>query len=238
VENQGEFDSKIEELCELHRDAADLKGKDVQVYSIDEKTGIQALDREETPMKPGRPQRQDHSYQRHGTQCLIANLEVATGQVVSSSLGDTRKEEDFFAHIKKTIDQSPFSHWVLIMDQLNTHKSASLVKYVAEACGIKEDLGEKGKSGILKSMDTRAQFLSDKSHRIRIVYTPKHASWLNQIECWFSILVRRLLKRLLVKSTEELNEKILSFIDYYNKTMAKPFRWMFRGFDRSHISQI
>lgn len=201
------------------------------VYSIDEKTGMQALERETSDMKPGRAERHDHEYQRHGTQCLIANLDVATGKIMSPSLGDTRTEDDFLSHTKQTIAESPASSWILIMDQLNTHKSESLVRFIAEECGIKDDLGEKGKSGILKSMESRAEFLSDKNHRIRIVYTPKHASWLNQIECWFGILVRRLLKRLTVKSREEMNAKILTFIDYYNKTMAKPFKWLFRGFE-------
>ena len=238
MEDQAEFDQKIEQLCNLHRHAISLKEEDVIVYSVDEKTGIQALDRESTPMTAGKPERQDHSYQRHGTQCLIANLDVATGQLVSSSLGDTRTEEDFLVHIKNTINLSPDSEWILIMDQLNTHKSESLVRYFAEICGVTDDLGEKGKSGLLENMETRAEFLSDKNHRVRIVYTPKHASWLNQIECWFGILVRRLLKRLVVKSTEELKEKIEAFIDYYNKTMAKPFKWMFRGFERKHVRQI
>ena len=199
------------------------------MYSVDEKTGMQALGRESSPMRPGKPERHDHEYQRHGTQCLIANLDVATGKIMSPSLGDTRTEDDFLSHIKQTIARSPTSSWVLVMDQLNTHKSDSLVRFIAKECGIDGDLGQKGKSGILKSMESRAEFLSDKNHRIRIVYTPKHASWLNQIECWFGILVRRLLKRLVVKSKEEMNEKILAFIDYYNKTMAKPFKWLFRG---------
>jgi len=202
----------------------------VIVYSVDEKTGMQALDRESSSMRPGKPERHDHEYQRHGTQCLIANLDIATGKIMSPSLGDTRTEEDFLSHIKQTIARSPTSSWILVMDQLNTHKSDSLVRFIAKECGIDVDLGQKGKSGILKSMESRAEFLSDKNHRIRIVYTPKHASWLNQIECWFGILVRRLLKRLIVKSREEMNEKILAFINYYNKTMAKPFKWLFRGF--------
>ena len=124
------------------------------------------------------------------------------------------------------------------MDQLNTHKSESLVRYIADVCRITDDLGEKGKKGILKNMDTRAEFLSNKNNRIHIVYTPKHSSWLNQIECWFGILVRRLLKRLVVKSTSDLKAKISAFIDYYNKTMAKPFRWMFKGFERSNSAII
>ena len=105
-----------------------------------------------------------------------------------------------------------------------------MVKLVASSCEITTDLGIKGKEGILKSMTSREAFLSDESHRIRIVYIPKHTSWLNQIECWFSILVRRLLKRSSFRSTEELSQKILNFIDYFNQHFAKPFVWKFKGF--------
>nr|WP_237743496.1 transposase [Pleurocapsa sp. PCC 7319] len=79
-------------------------------------------------------------------------------------------------------------------------------------------------------MVSRETFLSDESHRIRFVYVPKHTSWLNQIECWFSILVRRLLKRSSFCSTEELSQKILSFIDYFNSHFSQPFVWKFKGF--------
>ena len=127
------------------------------------------------------------------------------------------------------MDTAPKAKWVIILDQLNTHKSESLVKYVAQECNLEVDLGVKGKKGILESMDSRAEFLSDESHRIRFFYTPKHASWLNQVEVWFSILSRRLLKRLSVKSTEELKEKINAFIAYFNVTMAKAFKWTYNG---------
>ncbi len=99
----------------------------------------------------------------------------------------------------------------------------------AAACGITEDLGKKGKSGVLKSVRTRKEFLMDVSHRIRFVYVPKHTSWLNQIEIWFSILVRRVIKRGHFTSKADLRGKILSFIDYFNRTMAKPFNWTFTG---------
>ena len=133
-------------------------------------------------------------------------------------------------HIAQTIQTAPEDQWIFIVDQLNTHKSESLVKLVASSSGITTDLGVKGTIGILKSMASREAFLSDESHRIRFVCVPKHTSWLNQIECWFSILVRRLLKRCSFRSTEELSQKILNFIDYFNSHFAKPFVWKFKGF--------
>jgi transposase len=144
-------------------------------------------------------------------------------------VGPRRTEEDFAGHIAQTIATDPAASWLFIVDQLNMHKSEALVRLVAKACGIKEDLGAKEKRGIWQSMATRAEFLSDVSHRIRFMYTPKHTSWLNQIELWFSILVRRLLKRGNFTSVEDLRERILAFIAYFNKTMAKPFKWTYKG---------
>ena len=199
--------------------------------STDEKTGIQALERAHPtrPMVPGLVERPEYEYIRHGTQTLIGNFEVATGQLLTPSLGPTRTEEDFAAHIKQTIATAPDAGWIFIVDRLNTHQSESLVRLVASHCGIADDVGVKGLSGVLQSMATRAAFLQDPQHRIRFVYTPKHTSWLNQIELWFSILVRRLLRRASFSSVVELRERILDFIDYFNRTMAKPFKWTYAG---------
>jgi hypothetical protein len=174
-------------------------------------------------MRPGLVEKREFEYIRHGTQTLIANFEVATGKLLSPSIGATRTEEDFADHIEKTLATDPKASWLFVVDQLNTHKSQALVLLVNEHCKLKLDeleLGIKAKSGVLQSMKTRKAFLTDPSHRIRFIYTPKHASWLNQIEIWFPILVRRLLKRCSFSSKDELKQKILDFVDYFNTTMA------------------
>jgi hypothetical protein len=199
--------------------------------STDEKTGIQALERAHPtlPMTPGSPERQEFEYIRNGTQCLTANLDVATGSIISPTVAPTRNEGDFAAHIERTINTDPDARWVFVVDQLNTHKSEALVRLVGHRCGIEDDLGTKGKSGILESMETRAAFLADPSHKIQFVYTPKHTSWMNQVEIWFSTLARKLLKRGSFTSTDELKNRILAFIDYFNDTMARPYRWTYAG---------
>ncbi len=228
---------QVKTVCDLYQQAPQLHAQGIHLVSTDEKTGIQALERAapSKPMQPGvagqsgKCERQEYEYIRHGTQCLTANFEVATGKQIAPSIGATRTEPDFVAHIAQTVATAPSDQWVFITDQLNTHQSESLVRWVANAIGETCDLGEKAKSGILKSMSSRAEFLTKPEHRIRFVYTPKHCSWLNQIEMWFSILVRRLLKRASFKSTDELRQRILEFIEYFNGTLAKPFKWTYKG---------
>ena len=232
--NTPEFTQDVQAVCELYTQTPALHAQGIHVYSTDEKSGIQALERL-SPTHAAQPgggrsrELREHSYERHGTVCLIANFEVGTGRILSPSLGPTRTEADFVAHIKQSVAVDADGEWIFVADQLNTHQSESLVRFVAEQCGLPEELGTQGKHGILKSMNSRKAFLSDPSHRIRFVYTPKHTSWLNQIEIWFSILVRRLLKRGSFSSLEHLKSRIMKFIDFFNKTMAKAFKWTYTG---------
>lgn len=226
------FAHEVASVCELYQSAPELHEEGVHVICVDEKTGIQALERAVEPARPGQVERQEFEYERHGTQCLIAGFEVATGRVIAPSVGDTRKEADFLRHIADTVKTDPQGEWIFLCDQLNTHKSESLVRWVAQQCALEVEpdvLGLKGKCGVLKNCATRAEFLAEETHRVRFVYLPKHTSWLNQVEMWFSILVRRLLKRASFTSKEQLKARILAFIDYFNRTMAKPFKWTYTG---------
>jgi transposase len=203
----------------------------IHTVSVDEKTGIQALERIAATklMKAKQVELREFEYKRNGTQCLTANLEVATGKLIGPTIETTRTEKQFAEHIARTVASDPEGGWIFVADNLTTHLSETLVRYVAEQCGIEEDLGVKEKKGILKSVATRRKFLADKTHRIRFVYVPKHTSWLNQIEIWFSILVRRVIKRGNFTSVKDLRDKILAFIAYFNEVLAKPFKWTYTG---------
>jgi transposase len=206
-----------------------------RVVSTDELTGVQALERRHPglPLAPGHVERREFEYVRHGTRTFLLSRDVASRQLIAPACGPTRTEADFLAHCQGAVATDPDAvRWHFVVDQLNTHQSASLVRWVAEISGLDPatlDLGEKGRSGVLATMASRAAFLSDPTHRVVFHYTPKHSSWLNQIELWLSILVRKLLRRGSFTSVADLEAKVLAFIAYYNRTMAHPFKWTYLG---------
>ncbi len=224
------FAEKVNEICEVYRNAQKNSQNGGYTISTDEMTGIQALEHKypDKPPLPGQCAKMEFEYIRHGTTSLIGFFNVATGRVEAPYLNRTRTEADFVAAIRTLVNTAPSASWTFVCDGLNTHKSRSLVCFVAESCNLNVALGEKGKSGILKNTKSRAEFLHDPSHRIRFVYTPKHSSWMNQIEIWFSIISRLLLKRKSYISVEELEASILRFVEQYNLT-AHPLKWTYAG---------
>jgi DDE superfamily endonuclease len=212
----------------LHAMASALyETEGVHVVSVDEKPGIQALERDGTtlPTKADQVELSAFHYIRHGTQVLTGIMHLATGKLITPTIADTRTEADFVEHIARLIQSDSKAGFVIVCDQLNTHKSESLVLSIAKVLGDDQVLGEKGKGGILKNMETRQAYLSDPHHRIRFVYTPKHCSWLNSIEVWFSILTKHVLNPGNLTSREDLRQKIHRYVVYYNQYLAKVWKW-------------
>jgi DDE superfamily endonuclease len=208
------FAVRVALICQLIFETIKGVNPKRHLVSIDEKTGIQALS-------------------RNGTTCLIAAFDIGTGKISHALLTPTRKEDDFARFIEDTIQKYPIEDEIILMvDQLNTHQSESLVLLIANKIGFKGELGIKGEEGILKSQETRRVFLEDDKHSIRVLYTPKHCSWLNPIENWFAKLQRQALTHGNFESVLILNKKIADYIDYYNNCLVKPLKWKFKGFQK------
>jgi transposase len=226
------FAAQAKAVCDTYLAAPALEeSHGTHTVCADEMTGLQALERN-APTKPmiaGKRELIEFEYTRNGTLCLIGNFVVTTGELIAPTLGPTRTEADFAGHIERTVATDPQGSWVFVVDNLNIHCSESLVELVAEACEVPTDLGEKGVRGVLKSVASRQEFLSDPGHRIRFVYTPKHSSWLNQIEVVFGVIMRKVIRRGSFTSVDDLRTKLLNFIAYFNRVFAKPFRWTYTG---------
>lgn len=210
--------------------------QDSHLYSVDEKTGIQAKQMKETLASiSGQKRRMEFEYIRHGTTCLTGAVNVRTGKMEAYQIQATRKEEDFARFIEKLCEQIPGTHKItILLDQLNTHKSESLVRLVAKHIGYEGQLGTKAYKGILKSQKSRMEFLESPKHRIRFVFTPKHCSWLNPIENWFSKLQRQRLRNASFTSIKELEDTLENYIKFANLWSAKPYKWKFKGFVKNN----
>jgi DDE superfamily endonuclease len=222
-----DFEAKALAICRLYLDAPRLYRQGELVLCVDEKTSIQALERlhPTKPARPGRPERREFEYIRHGTRCLLATLVVPTGQVLGRVTA-RRGRWDFVRHVRDVVDVFPRVkkfHWV--MDNLNTHWTYELCRYLAR------DEGEAVWAGRppLRTGAQRRAFLQDASHKHVVHYTPKHGSWLNQVEIWFGVLARRVLRRGEFRSVDELARRILEYIDYYDRHQAHPYAWTYTG---------
>lgn len=228
-----EFTSQVETVCQTYLAAPALYHQEnTHTVCVDEMTSLQANERRaETKLaRPGQVAKIECQYTRHGTVCVTGNWHVVEGQMIATTIDQTRNNRDFANHIEQTIDTDPDAGWVFIVDNLNTHCGEELVRMVAGKLGIDENkLGKAKKRGILKTMKTRRAFLSDPTHAIRFVFIPKHSSWLNQVEVIFGIISRRVMRGGSFTSQADLTQKIYAFIEYFNRTYAKPMNWTYNG---------
>jgi transposase len=224
-----DFEPKALEICRLYTEAPRLYERGELVLCCDEKTGIQALERKypDKPMQPGRPRLREFEYLRHGTRCLLATFVVATGQVYGDVTA-RRTRVDFRRHLRHTVawlaeeyPQATKFHWV--MDNLNTHWSLEVCQLFAGLNGVKHEPKK------LRRGRERKAFLMGEEHKHVIHFTPKHGSWLNQVEIWFSVLARRVIRRGDFPSKADLVRKILAYIAYHNTYKAHPYEWTYTG---------
>lgn len=220
-----DFDAKAQPICQLYVGALEAYAQGCLVICCDEKSGMQVLERKAPtkPAQPGRRERREHEYIRHGTRVLINSLAVATGQI-AWTLGATRKAPDFVDHLKQAYQRLPrMKRYDWVMDNLNTHWSLDVCRLVARWCGVPFEPHK------LKRGPQRRAFLSDPSHRHVFHFTPKHGSWLNQAELFFGTLQRRFLARGSFSSLRDFERRLERFLKDYNARHAHPYRWTYTG---------
>lgn len=231
------FDKQLKEVCRTYLEASEVYSQfGTHTVCVDEMTSLQANERRaptKLPM-PGQVGKIECQYTRHGTLSLTGSWDVAVGQMMHTTIGKTRTGEDFASHIMATTSSDPDGEWIFVMDNLNTHYGEPIVRAIAKRLGIDEStLGDKSKrTGILGSVASRKAFLTDPSHRLRFVFIPKHSSWLNQIEMIFGVISRRVMRNGDFTSLQDLEDKLSRFVDYFNRTFAKPVNWKYDGSDK------
>jgi hypothetical protein len=220
-----DFEAKAHDICSLYLNA--LRGFEQGriVICSDEKTGRQMLQRQypTQPIAPGKPEKREHEYVRHGVRALLASFVVATGQVVWN-LGQTRTSEDFATPLATVVQQLPaMQRYDWVVDNLNTHWSLAVCRLVAQWCNVPcvaRDL----QRGV-----PRRAFLRNPTHKHVFHFTPKHGSWLNQVEWWLSVLARRFLKRGDFASAQDFATRLSDYLEVYNTHHAHPYRWTYTG---------
>ena len=228
------FQAQAQEVCDAHLHAPAAHAQDrTHAVCVDEMTSLQANELRAGPKlpRPGQPGKRECQCTRHGTLSLTGSWHVALGQMLHTTIDATRNGKDFADHLERTIQRDPQANWIFVLDNLNTHCGEEVVRRLARRNGIAQDtLGDKRKRrGILGSSASRREFLRDASRRIRLVFLPKHSSWLNHIEVVFGILSKRVMRHGSFAGTDDLKSKPLAFIECFNQTFAKPFNWTYTG---------
>ena len=220
-----DFEAKAHDICQLYLQALRLYQEGRLVICADEKTGMQILQRRypTQPVQPGKPEKREHEYIRHGVRALLASFVVPTGPLVWH-LGQTRTSADWAAHLANVVHQLPtMQRYDWVVDNLNTHWSLDVCRLVAQWCAvpfISKDL-ERGVQ--------RRAFLCDPTHTHVFHFTPKHGSWLNQVELWFRVLTRRFLTRGDDASAHDFDMRLADYLEVYNTHHAHPYRWTSTG---------
>ena len=220
-----DFDAKAQTICQLYAKAREYHQQGRLVLCGEEKPGRQVLERKAPtkPAQPGRHERRDHAYIRHGTRVLSNSLAVATGHM-AWAIGSTRKAVDVVAHLKQAYQSLPrLKRYAWVMDNLNTHWSLDVCRLVAKWC--------KGpfEPNKLKKGPQRRAFLSDPSHRHGCHFTPQHGSWLKQVEWFFAVLPRCFLARGSFTSAQDFVRRLERFLRDDNVRHAHPYRWTYTG---------
>jgi hypothetical protein len=191
-----EFEPKQTDIIGLYLDPPE----NALIFSVDEKSQIQALDRTqpELPLRPGNPKRHTATYTRHGTTCLLAALAVHGGTVEARCV-DSNNRHVFLDFLKRLYRTHPHKHLHVIVDNLPLHKHPDVMEWVS------------------------------RRRRLTLHFTPTYASWLNQIEIWFRIFSQDVVKGGIWRSKKELVDQIMLYIKRYNRDRAHPFTWTYTG---------